>query len=190
MNSVLIALKQGAHGLLQRVQPYLTLVDAGVFELTASSNVGDENDMWAETMDSLSTSEQVLSKMLEIISGGEAAPTKLPGGDSGNYEFGREGDSIGTEPPSMTTNVRIRSRRIRKEHEEIDPHPINNASSAAKFTLNDDSTLDSTDTYDSESTGALPLSNPGPQVFYFLSLCNPPVVWNDQRGRYSYSSTR
>lgn len=145
----------------------MTLVDVGVFELTASSNVGDENDMWAETMDSLSTSEQVLSKMLEIISGGEAAPAKLPGGDSGNYEFGREGDSIGTEPPSMTTNVRIRSRRIRKEHEEIDPHPVNNAS-AAKFALNDDSTLDSVDSYDTDSSApTLPLITPGQQVLPF-----------------------
>jgi hypothetical protein len=100
-------------------------------------------------MDSLSKSEQVLSKMLEIISGGEAAPAKLSGVDTGNYEFNRDGDSVGTEPPSMTTNVRIRSRRIRKEHEEIDPS--NNNASATKFTL-DDLTLDSSDTYDTEAT--------------------------------------
>jgi hypothetical protein len=152
LNSVLIALKQGGHGLSQRVQPYLTLVDVGVFELTSSSVIGDDNDLWADTMDSLSKSEQVLSKMLEIISGGEAAPTKLSGADNGggNYDFNHDGDSVGTEPPSMTTNVRIRSRRIRKEHEETDPNSNNNLS-AAKFLL-DDLTLDSADTYDTEAT--------------------------------------
>jgi hypothetical protein len=148
-------------------------VDVGVFELTASSVVGDENDMWAETMDSLSTSEQVLSKMLEIISGGDAAPTKLPGGgDPGNYEFARDGDSLGTEPPSMATNVRIRSRRIRKEHEEIEQHPPapHNAATGIKFSLHDDSTIDSADSYTTEATTpTLAILNSGQQVHASLS---------------------
>ncbi len=119
---MLISLQQGAHGLLQRVQPYVSLVDVGVFELTSSSAVGEEAEMWAETMDSLGTAEQVLSKMLEIISGGETSPTKLPGNgmETSRYDFGRENDSIGTEPPSMATNVRIRSRRTRRETEDFE----------------------------------------------------------------------
>lgn len=67
-------------------------MDVGVFELTSSSAAGDESELWAETMDALGTAEQVLSKMLEIISGGETSPTKLPTGvESGRYDFGRDG---------------------------------------------------------------------------------------------------
>ena len=134
-----------------------------MFELTSSSVVGDENDVWAETMDSLSTSEQVLSKMLEIISGGESAPTKLT--DPGNYEFARDGDSLGTEPPSMTTNVRIRSKRIRKEHEEIETHVLPHAATTLKFNFHDDSTIDSADSYSTEATPILAILNSGQQVF-------------------------
>jgi hypothetical protein len=75
-----VALQQGSHGLLQRIQPYLSLVDAGVFELTSLNLGGEEVEAWAETMDALNTSEQVLSKMLEIIGGGDGAPTKIAGG--------------------------------------------------------------------------------------------------------------
>eukprot|EP00604_Paraphysomonas_vestita_P001656 CAMPEP_0174822020 /NCGR_PEP_ID=MMETSP1107-20130205/12587_1 /TAXON_ID=36770 /ORGANISM="Paraphysomonas vestita, Strain GFlagA" /LENGTH=421 /DNA_ID=CAMNT_0016039881 /DNA_START=486 /DNA_END=1748 /DNA_ORIENTATION=+ len=163
LHAVLIALQQGAHGLLQRVQPYLSLVDVGVFELTSSSAAGEESELWAETMDALGTAEQVLSKMLEIISGGETSPTKLPAGsvESGRYDFGRDGDSIGTEPPSMTTNVRIRSRRIRREAEEFEPY---SGAQSSKFNINDDSTLDSSDTYESELTTPIPLITPTPQT--------------------------
>lgn len=110
--------------MLQRVQPYVNLVDAGVFELTSVGH-GDETDSWTETMDALSTSEQVLSKMLEIIGGGEASPTKL-GGTAGSvsedaFESRYEDDDGGmTEAPSMTNNVRVRSRKTRREAEEVD----------------------------------------------------------------------
>eukprot|EP01042_Synura_sphagnicola_P021082 gene21082-26778_t len=56
LGAVLVSLRQGAHGLLQRVQPYMSLVESGVFELTASRQ--EEDDNWAETMDALSTAEQ------------------------------------------------------------------------------------------------------------------------------------
>lgn len=114
LDVVLVALRQGAHSLLQRVQPYVNLVDAGVFELTSVGH-GDENDSWTETMDALSTSEQVLSKMLEIIGGGEASPTKL-GGTAGSvsedaFESHYEDDDGAlTEAPSMSNNVRVRYR--------------------------------------------------------------------------------
>jgi hypothetical protein len=77
---VLVALQQGSHGLLQRVQPYRSLVDVGVFELTSLNLGGDEVEAWASTLDALNDSEQVLSKMLELIGGGDGAPTKVPGG--------------------------------------------------------------------------------------------------------------
>ena len=66
LHAVLVALRQGAHGLLQRVQPYVSLVDAGVFELTSAAVGNEETDTWAETMDALGTAEQVLSKMSDV----------------------------------------------------------------------------------------------------------------------------
>jgi hypothetical protein len=49
-------LHQGAQGLLQRVQPYHTLAEGGVFELT---QVGEEASPWTETVDALTTAEHV-----------------------------------------------------------------------------------------------------------------------------------
>lgn len=142
LHSVLVALQQGSHGLLQRVQPYMSLVDSGVFELTSISVGIDETETWAETMDALNTSEQILSKMLEIISGGgdNNVPTKIANGlepiidgkstsivllllTSFNLLFVAS-DSISTEPPSMSTNVRILSRKVKRDTEETDSGPI------------------------------------------------------------------
>jgi len=50
--SVLLGLHQGAQGLLQRVQPYHSLAEGGVFELT---QVGEEASPWTETVDALTT---------------------------------------------------------------------------------------------------------------------------------------
>lgn len=61
----------------------------------------------------------------------------------------------------MTTNVRIRSRRIRREAEDFEPY---SGGFNSKFNINDDSTLDSSDTYESELTAPLPLITPTPQV--------------------------
>lgn len=126
LHAVLVALRQGAHGLLQRVHPYINLVDAGVFELTSAAVGGEEMDSWAETMDALGTAEQVLSKMLEVIGGTDPSPTKLGGGleqtsfDSYGQGFDNTADSVLTEAPSLTTNVRVRSRRTKRDSEEQD----------------------------------------------------------------------
>ena len=74
---------------------------------------------------------------------------------------------MGTEPPSMTTNVRIRSRRIRREAEEFEPF---SGGQVSKFNINDDSTLDSSDTYDSELTTPLPMIATTPQVSIKISF--------------------
>jgi hypothetical protein len=59
---VLVALRQGAHGLLQRVQGYLSIIDTGVFDLTSAGLggvVNEDVDISTETMDALGTAEQV-----------------------------------------------------------------------------------------------------------------------------------
>jgi hypothetical protein len=50
-----LGLQQGATGLLQRVHPYLHLVEGGVFELTQT----EDKQPWEDTLDNLSTAEQV-----------------------------------------------------------------------------------------------------------------------------------
>lgn len=47
------------------MQPFLSLADGGVFELTQT----DEDIPWADTLEALSTAEQVLAKMLDTING-------------------------------------------------------------------------------------------------------------------------
>lgn len=124
LDAVLVALRQGANGLLQRVQPYVSLVDAGVFELTSGGNVangGEESHTWTDTMDSLSTAEQVLSKMIEIIGGGDPSPTKIGNGTNEMITFeGETNSEMNDMAPSMSNNIRIRSRRIKREAEETD----------------------------------------------------------------------
>lgn len=159
LHAVLVALRQGAHGLLQRVQPYMALVDAGVFELTSAGAMGgEEGDSWAETMDALGTSEQVLSKMLEVIGGTDPSPNKMGGGlDQNSFDsFGQGGfdamsESVLTEAPSLTTNVRVQSRRTKRDSEEQDvPLPTG----AFAFAREDNSSVDTDDqSFTSEPTG-------------------------------------
>lgn len=108
LGAVLVALRQGAHGLLQRIQPYKDLVnDSPVFELTASRV--DEDDSSAETMDALSNAEQCLSKMLEVIgSASDVSPTKFSVTEDEGLFQGLEGSGFSTHPSKH--NVRVRSR--------------------------------------------------------------------------------
>lgn len=126
LDSVLVALRQGANGLLQRVQPYVSLVDAGVFELTSTGGIGgtEEPHSWTDTMDALSTAEQVLSKMIEIIGGGDPSPTKIGSGTNEGFSFDDNENEADDMAPSMSNNVRIRSRRIRREAEDNDHHGV------------------------------------------------------------------
>jgi len=117
--SVLLGLHQGAQGLLQRVQPYHSLAEGGVFELT---QVGEEASPWTETVDALTTAEHVLTKMTEAISGDGAAGA--PGAtfeedDDNDSHYSRDSRSLDTldEAPNHTNNVRIKSRRFLRDYE-------------------------------------------------------------------------
>lgn len=114
LNIVLVALHQGAQGLLQRVNPYRHLVDSSVFELTQTRS--DDDESWAETMDALSTAEQCLSKLLELLGNtGDASPTKFALNEeevddgSSSPSARNKGDHI--SPPGKN-NIRVMSRRF------------------------------------------------------------------------------
>eukprot|EP01041_Mallomonas_annulata_P011126 gene11126-23257_t len=120
LGNVLVSLRQGAYGLLQRVQPYLHLMDSPVFELTASRP--EDGDSWAETMDALSNAEQCLSKMLEIISGAnDVSPTKFAVSDDESMFQGFDDFNLGgsrsttgnggSDNAPSKNNVRVKSRR-------------------------------------------------------------------------------
>jgi hypothetical protein len=85
------------------------LVEGGVFELTQM----DEQLPWADTLDNLSTAEQVLAKMMEVLSGNsDGNNLKLMSFTNDDNEEQEEGDagSVGTvgEAPSFAYNVRIK----------------------------------------------------------------------------------
>jgi len=106
LESVLVGLRQGGHGLLQRVTPYLDITESGTFEMPST----DDENRWTETMTMLSTAEQVLSKMLEVVAGGADAGIILPAED--DDEALSLAGSVGTsvEAPDAKYNVRITSR--------------------------------------------------------------------------------
>ena len=116
LSAIILALSQGAQGLLQRVGPFLHLADGAGFELTQGA---EEAQSWARTLDALTTAEQVLAKMLESLSGDAASPdamkllTKFDDDDDDQTVESNEA-SIGSaaEAPSMANNVRIKSRKL------------------------------------------------------------------------------
>ena len=116
--TILLGLHQGAHGLLLRVNPYLSLAEGNLFELT---QLGEEQDAWTETVDALTTTEQVLGKMMEAISGDGAAQS--PGIFEGDDESAVSHSSIGAttiedEAPNDVYNVRIKSKKFFRELDE------------------------------------------------------------------------
>ena len=124
VHTVLIGLSQGAGGLMQRVQPYQALIESGgVFDLTSAttsiaSALHDEAS-WYETLGVLSEAEQILAKMLELVSAlGEVQTKPLSAFDDDEISVGSNTDmSIGTaaEAPLFANNVRIKSRKMLKE---------------------------------------------------------------------------
>ena len=108
---------------MQRVQPYLSLTEGGVFELT---QLGEETSPWTETVDALTTAEHVLSKMMEAIAGDQASAN--PGGydenadDDDNSAYSRDSASLDSqeEAPNQAFNVRIKSKRFLRDFDVED----------------------------------------------------------------------
>lgn len=127
LQSVLLGLEQGSNGLHQRVLPYVSIVDGGVFDLTKGVDITDVT----MTLDDLSTAEQVLAKMIEIINGAGdvSSPIAKLGGmmDLDNDDISvSDSKSINTtdEAPAASHNIRIKSKRILRDS-ELDDESFN-----------------------------------------------------------------
>jgi hypothetical protein len=112
-----LGLSQGSAGLYQRIQPYLSLTEGNVFELT---QVGEETSPWTDTVDKMTSGEHVLSKMMEAIAGDTASANT--GGydeeDDNDSTYSRESNSIDSdEAPDQAYNVRIKSKRFIRDME-------------------------------------------------------------------------
>jgi hypothetical protein len=147
VGTVLLGLHQGAVGLLQRVHPYLHIAEGGVFELT---QVGEEASPWSETVFALSQAEQVLTKMMEAISGDNAAAAN--NGTTGFEDVMSAGDgdevsvyskssagSLDTldEAPFEGNNIRIKSRKFFRDWDDnkISGDDYNNNYGKSKYLL-------------------------------------------------------
>ena len=121
LESVLLGLHQGGSGLKVRIQPYLNLAEAGVFSLTQAD---DASDGITPTLDSLTTAEQVLAKMLELIVGageGQGSP-KVNNyddflDDEASIATDNKSMSTRNEAPNFSSNVRIMSKKYKRETE-------------------------------------------------------------------------
>jgi hypothetical protein len=112
LTTVMLGLNQGARGLLQRTNPYAYLVEGDdAFENTNA----DEDIPWAETLDSLSNSEQILAKMVEYLNGDTQTGTST----ASVNEKVEEDDGLKDMdfPPASNTNIRVKSKKIIKEIE-------------------------------------------------------------------------
>lgn len=118
LNSVLVGLQQGGNGLHQRVLPYMHMADASVFELTQN----DDDAAWAESMEALSSAEQVLTKMMELCAGGDQSPNKMNTTDDDDEET-NDGTRDRSVMDSLDTgacfanNVRIISKKYIRDTE-------------------------------------------------------------------------
>ena len=118
LNSVLVGLQQGGNGLQQRVHPYMHMADASVFELTQN----EDDAVWAESMEALSSAEQVLTKMMELCAGGDQSPNKLNNTDDDDDDT-NDGTRDRSTMDSLDTgacfanNVRIISKKYIRETE-------------------------------------------------------------------------
>jgi len=117
-SNVMMGIRQGAKGLLQRAQPYSFLLrEPGAFELTlgVSHNTADEA-VWVETLDALTNAEQVYSKLIEINAAVGELPTKTIDDDDRSLGSVQSLETA-VEAPSYSLNVRIKSVKTRRDEE-------------------------------------------------------------------------
>lgn len=120
LEGVLVALRQGATGLFQRLQTFMHLLESEGLQS------GDVATM--EPIEAINLSEFILSKMMESVGGGEASPSRF------NHTMPNEEDSVDpTDPgagndeastwsslglddlPNPRNNVRVRSMVEQRE---------------------------------------------------------------------------
>mmetsp|Transcript_8437 Transcript_8437/g.7562 ORF Transcript_8437/g.7562 Transcript_8437/m.7562 type:complete len:676 (+) Transcript_8437:60-2087(+) len=115
--AVLLSLNQGSKGLLHFVRPFLSLADGGVFDLTQT----DDELPWADTLEALSTAEQVLAKMLDTLNGDGINGPALKMGSADEDDEGQSpnkgNDSFSSlkEIPALANNVSVKSMKIQEQ---------------------------------------------------------------------------
>ena len=121
-SSIFIGLKQGAASLLQRSAPYSYLLrEPGVFDLTSggASGVGhnsSDESSWLETLDALSSAEQLLAKLMEINAA--VGETPLRGMDDDDHSAASITSlETAVEAPTFALNLRIKSKKALREEE-------------------------------------------------------------------------
>jgi len=120
-SSIIIGLKQGATSLLQRSAPYSYLLrEPGVFDLTSgASGVGhssSDESSWLETLDALSSAEQLLAKLMEINAA--VGETPLRGMDDDDHSAASITSlETAVEAPAFALNLRIKSKKALREEE-------------------------------------------------------------------------
>jgi hypothetical protein len=141
MESVLLSIEQGALGLLQRINPYLHLADVSGFE----SNT-DEVDTISLTLNALSTAEQILAKMVEIVAGAgdlvATSPGKVPEDDEISVGSDKSMSTRG-EAPAQHTNIRIKSKKTLRASDQIN----SDGAAVAASTIQATGLLDGGDTH-------------------------------------------
>jgi hypothetical protein len=117
-SNVMMGIRQGAKGLLQRAQPYSFLLrEPGAFDLTLGvSQITADEAVWVETLDALTNAEQVYSKMIEINAAVGELPTKAIDDDEKSLGSIQSLETA-AEAPLYSLNVRIKSIKTRRDEE-------------------------------------------------------------------------
>lgn len=118
LSSVMMGLRQGAKGLLQRAHPYSFLLrEPGAFDHTVgiSHNITEEAN-WVETLDALTNAEQVYSKMMEINAAVGELPTRNIDDEEKSLSSAMSLETA-VEAPAYSLNVRIKSLKARRDEE-------------------------------------------------------------------------
>ncbi|KAJ1456265.1 hypothetical protein M885DRAFT_517706 [Pelagophyceae sp. CCMP2097] len=112
LEAVLVALRQGAVGLYQRLRPFCHLLD-GEGALPTAALEGDAGLAAIDSVDAIALSEVLLSKMVELIGGGgdgallESDGLRLDAGD----------DSEDEALPQPRHNIRVRSDAAKRQQD-------------------------------------------------------------------------
>jgi hypothetical protein len=123
LENVLVSLRQGAIGLFQRLEGFMSLLEADGVQ------AGDVATM--EPIEAINLSELLLSKMMESVGGGETSPSRFgqaissPGmGDDASAvdEQSSTWSALGGEDvPNSNSNVRVRTTKQTQLALEQDP---------------------------------------------------------------------
>lgn len=114
LGAVMLGLQQGAAGLKERVEHHKSMAEGNLFELT---QLGDEINPWTDAVDALTTTELVLTKMMEANSNDVMAQRDIDDDDleSVGTRNSTNSHDMEDEPPMDSLNVRIKSHKFMRD---------------------------------------------------------------------------